>query len=215
MLKKFLVDHGYYEEELSKDSGKDVAKKVSTQAVTSKTSQVSNLTSAPTKNPEIEKFVNIFLSALHRVSPKYFEMQGYLYKFEKTIGNEKERFATALNMTNISQVEMLKQIDIMMTSLTNEETTASNQIKASGERELSEKKTQLETITNQIDTRKNQIEELNQQIKTFENDKQKLDEDLSNIQKANDEVVNSVNYASTEVHDGLTTTQNKVSQFCS
>jgi chromosome segregation ATPase len=170
---------------------------------------------APTeRNPETDKFINIFLARLHRDAPKFFEMQTFLHKFEKTISAEKERFSTALTMTNVSQEEMLKLIDVMGEALDGEVKTASSQVKKAGERELSEKQAQVEETSKQIDDRKKKIDLLNQEIANFETTKKGIEDKIKEIQTANDEVANSANQAATEVQTELTSVRNKIAQFC-
>ena len=215
-ITKFLTDQGIIA--VDEENGKD--EKQSEKSLPQSTdgkilSQETPKASVPIeRNPETDRFINIFLATLHRVAPKFFEMQTFLNKFQKTISAEKERYSTALTMTNVSQQEMLKLLDVMGEALDSEVKTASSQVKKAGDRELLNKQTQADSISQEIDGLNKQIEKLNNDIHGLQTNKQIIDDDIKKIQIANDEVTNSATLAASEVQNELKSVRDKITQHC-
>lgn len=209
-VKGWLRDNGYLKPEEDKTSPPgDQATGVQATVVSpviNQQSTVSSYTPQKADDPERKKFVDIFVSTLRRVSPKFFELKEFIRKFEKTIGTERERYATALNLSNAAPADMLTQIASMETALNGEVSTAISQLKASGDRELADKKKQAENLAKKI-------ADIQRELATLEGDKNNLAQELAKIQQAHEEIINSVKGAAAEVQNELAEVKAKIEQY--
>lgn len=204
-------EHGYLkpdEEDKTSPSGVQTTGVQATivSSVTNQQSTVSSYTPKKADDPERKKFVEIFFSTLRRISPKFFELKEFIRKFEKTIGTERERYTTALSLSNSAPADMLMQIASMETALSSEMSTAINQLTASGERELSDKKMQAENLAKKI-------ADVQRELATLESDKNNLAQELAKIQQAHEEIINSVKSAAAEVQNELAEAKAKIAQY--